>query len=93
MNLEIVYSKNADRFLSENANRITESEVDDLIVRAVKKILKIEEAAIDIKALRGEYRGYFRIRKGKIRIVFSLKRNEIPVAFIRAIDFRKDVYK
>ncbi len=93
MNLEIVYSKNADRFLSENANRITESEVDDLIVRAVKKILKIEEAAMDIKALKGEYRGYFRIRKGKIRIVFSLKRNEISVAFIRAIDFRKDVYK
>jgi len=93
MNLKISYSKEADRFLSKHSDRITGSETDELIIMAVKKILKIEDAAIDIKALKGEYRGYFRIRKEKIRIVFNLKRNEVVVAFINAISFRKDIYR
>lgn len=46
MNLEIVYSKNADRFLSENANRITESEVDDLIAAGLENSCAISDFGI-----------------------------------------------
>jgi len=93
MNLEISYSKASDRFLSKNREVITEDELDKLIIQGVRKILKIEDAALDLKSLKGKYRGYFRIRKGKIRIIFSLKKNKILVAFVHAVGFRKDIYK
>lgn len=43
----------------------------------------------DIKPLKG-YKGFFRLRKGKIRIVFT-KRGEVGI--IINIGYRKDIYK
>ena len=93
MNVQILYSKEADKFLKRNRDNITEDEVDSLIIIATKKILKIEEIPVDIKKLKGKYRGSFRIRKGDIRIVFSLKKEDTPIAFIQDIDFRGNAYK
>lgn len=93
MKLEISYSKASDRFLSKNRELITEDELDKLIIQGVKKIIKIEDIALDLKSLKGKYRGYFRIRKGKIRIIFSLKKNKVMIAFVHAVGFRKDIYK
>ena len=93
MNLKISYSKEADKFLKRNRDNITEDEVDSLIIIATRKILKIEEAHVDLKKLKGRYRGSFRIRKGDIRIIFSLKKEDTPIAFVQDIDFRGNVYK
>jgi mRNA-degrading endonuclease RelE of RelBE toxin-antitoxin system len=38
MNLEIGYSKKANKFLEKNSKTITEKEVDTLIISAIKKI-------------------------------------------------------
>ena len=93
MNVQILYSKEADKFLKRNHDNITEDEVDDLIIIATKKILKIEDLPVDLKKLKGKYRGSFRIRKGDIRIVFSLRKEDTPIALIQDIDFRGNVYK
>ena len=93
MNLKISYSKDADKFLSKNQNKIKEEKVDKLIISAVKKILKIEESNVDLKKLKSKQKGSFRIRKGDIRIIFSLKKDKIPMAFINHIDFRGNIYK
>jgi mRNA-degrading endonuclease RelE of RelBE toxin-antitoxin system len=93
MNLKISYSKEADKFLKRNRDNISEDDVDSLIIMAIRKILKIEELPVDLKKLKGKYRGSFRIRKGDIRIVFSLKKEDTPVAFVQDIDFRGNVYK
>lgn len=93
MNLEIGYSKKANKFLKKNAKAITEKEVDTLIISAIKTIFKIENQNIDLKKLKGELKGCFRIKKGDIRIIFTLKRNEILKILINDIDFRGNIYK
>ena len=93
MKLEISCSKASDRFLSKNRELMTEDELERLIIQSVRKILKIEDVALDIKSLKDKYRGYFRIRKGKIRIIFSLKKDKVLIALIHAVGLRKDIYR
>jgi len=91
--LKITYLKKAVRFLSKNKDAITESDVDRLIVFAVKKIIHQKDINLDIKALRGSLKGKFRIRKGKIRIIFEIVEDEIILESIVAdIDFRGNIY-
>lgn len=59
MNMKISYSKKADKFLEKNQNKISEEEIDNLIILATEKIFKIEDTNIDLKMLKGELRGYF----------------------------------
>lgn len=47
---------------------------------------------IDIKKLSGEWEGYYRLRKGKIRIIFEINKTQ-RILFIEKVDFRGDVYK
>lgn len=93
MNLKISYSKEADKFLKKNKDTLKEAETDELIIEAIRKLFKIEETNIDLKKLKGGERGRFRIRKGDIRIVFSLKKEKMLHAMIKTIDFRGNVYK
>ena len=93
MNLEISYSKKANKFLENNTKTITEEEVDKLVISSIKKIFKIEKSNIDLKKLKGKLKGYFRIKKGDIRIIISLKKNNILKALVNDIDFRGNIYK
>ena len=45
----------------------------------------------NIKALKGEYSGMFRLRVGTYRVVFQVKEKEIIILVLR-IGHRKDVY-
>jgi mRNA interferase RelE/StbE len=93
MNLKISFSKEADRFLRKNAALITEADAEDAIIAAVKKILKLEDTNINVKKLKGKYRGYFRVRRGDVRIVFSLIKDSIVTVIVNDIDFRGNIYK
>ncbi|MBF0507790.1 MAG: hypothetical protein HQK57_02560 [Deltaproteobacteria bacterium] len=91
--LKIDYSRSALKFLTKNSQIITEDEADVLIVSAVKKLLKIEDNNIDIIQLHGARKGSFRVKTGKVRIIFTLSKGEVYVAFVDKISFRKDAYK
>ena len=93
MTLQIEYSKKANKFLENNSQSITENEVDKLTVLAIKKIFKIEQSNINLKKLKGKLKSYYRIKKGNIRIIFSLRKDKIIKALINDIDFRGDIYK
>ena len=56
-----------------------------------KSILKEKNVSIDVKKMKGEWKGYYRIRYGKIRIIIKVikERNEIVVD---TVDFREGVY-
>jgi mRNA interferase RelE/StbE len=88
MKWEIEYSKRADNFIEEHR-------IKDIVRESIKNfVLKITGANIniDIKRLKGEWAGYHRIRKGKIRII--LKPNiESKSVFVDVVDFRGNVYK
>ena len=94
MKLEIIYLKKADKFFIKNSNILSKIKVKELIIKAVKKIIKKEDINIDVKRLQGNFNHFYRIRNGKIRILFELENNEIKIiAIINDIDFRGDVYK
>lgn len=93
MEVEFEYSKNALKFINKNPKLLSLEEVRNLVISAVKKILKMEEINVDLKMLKGNLRGYYRIRTNKIRIIFSLTRNEIFIVFVKDIGFRGDIYK
>jgi len=54
------------------------------------KRTKDKDINVDVKKLKGSWTGYYRIKKGKIRIIFDYKNKAV---FIEKIDFRGDVYK
>ncbi|HOA06929.1 MAG TPA: type II toxin-antitoxin system RelE/ParE family toxin [Spirochaetota bacterium] len=89
MIFRIVFSKEADKFLEKNPK------IEPGIVLEIKKIIrkqKGETVSISIKNLTGKWKGYSRLRKGKVRIIFKLDL-ENNYIFIDSIDFRGDVYK
>jgi mRNA interferase RelE/StbE len=47
---------------------------------------------LDIKKMRGDWEGFYRIRIGKIRVIFSLTANSKDIE-VYTIGFRGDVYK
>jgi mRNA interferase RelE/StbE len=59
----------------------------------MKRLLKNENIAIDLKSLQGDKKGYYRIRVGNIRIIFSFLENQLVVASVENIGFRGDIYK
>ena len=88
MNWSLNYSKDAYQFIVKN-------HIEDLVIDLVKKFLQGRnnpENQVDVKKLFGKWEGYYRIRKGSIRIIFSLSYSE-KIIFINKIDNRGDAYK
>ncbi|MCF6365043.1 MAG: hypothetical protein L3J35_02465 [Bacteroidales bacterium] len=92
MTVKINYSKKSDKFLKKNQSVISQKEVSELVIFSLRRIILSEDINIDLKMMRGNYKGYYRIRKGNIRIVFQLEQNEIIIASVMTIGFRGDVY-
>lgn len=92
MRVEIEYSKSSMKFLKKNSQLVTLKDIEDLLIASLKKILHRENSNIDVKQLRGKLKGYYRTRKGRIRMIFSIRKNEIIAVFVYTIDFRGNVY-
>jgi mRNA interferase RelE/StbE len=92
MKIQIDYSKQATKFLLKNQNTVSENLIEANIVKAIKKILKIEASSIDLKKLKGNLKGFYRIRIGKVRVIFSISAKKLIIVFIRIIDVRGNVY-
>ncbi len=93
MKLRIDYSRQAQKFLNLNGTVLTVTQVDTLITKAMKKLVKMEDTNIDVQALKGNRRGFYRIRTGKVRIIFSYQSGVVMVVAVVAIDFRGGIYK
>ncbi|OFY67039.1 MAG: hypothetical protein A3H98_08965 [Bacteroidetes bacterium RIFCSPLOWO2_02_FULL_36_8] len=59
--------------------------------QSIKK-LQGENTNVDLRKMKGEWDGFFRIRTGKIRIIFKIN-FPIKQIYIDQIDYRGDVYK
>ncbi|RLF44104.1 MAG: type II toxin-antitoxin system RelE/ParE family toxin [Thermoplasmata archaeon] len=88
MNWKISYSKSALKFIEKHNIKVEVKEE----IRKFLLLLKRENVNVDVKKLYGDWKGYYRIRKGKLRIIFSLNKLEKEI-YIEKIDFRGDVYK
>jgi mRNA interferase RelE/StbE len=88
MKWRIEYSRYAEKFINKHNVR---DEVREELKKVLLKI-KGENVNIDIKKLSGEWEGYLRVRKGKLRIIFELVKKE-NIIFVERIDNRGEVYK
>ena len=88
MKWRIDYSRDVQRFINEHN---IHKEVKDEITKFLMK-MKGENINVDIKKLYGKWQGYYRLRRGKIRIIFEVNKSE-KVLYIEKVDFRGDVYK
>jgi len=94
MKIELIYLKKADKFFIKNSHIITKDESKQLVIKALKKIFKNEKSNLDIKRLKGKLKNYYRIRQGKVRILFELVKDKIIIkAIVTDIDFRGSIYK
>jgi len=88
MKWRVEYSREAEKFIEKQ-------DVHTEVTEQLKKFLiKITggNVNIDLKKLVGNWDGYYRLRKGRLRIIFEVNKNE-RVLFVEKIDFRGDVYK
>ncbi len=88
MKWTVEYSKRANAFVEEHGIR-------DKVRESIRSfILRITGSNInvDAKKLKGEWAGYYRIRKGKIRIILKVE-SESKTVFVDIVDFRGSVYK
>jgi len=93
-NIKITYLKKAQKFLLKNNHIIKESEVDDLMIMAIKKKIYKLNVNLDMKDLKNNLKGKSRVRKGKVRIVFELTDGELIIeTIVEDIDFRGNIYK
>ena len=88
MTWRISFTKNASKFLE--TNQIPKEKVFELVTKAIRK-LQGGDINIDIKKLKGEWVGFYRIRMGKIRIIAEFDFDNSAV-FIEEIDWRGNVY-
>jgi mRNA interferase RelE/StbE len=88
MKWKINYSRYAENFLKKNDIR------DDIrrdLVKFLKK-MRGESINIDVKKLKGSWKDYYRLRRGKVRIIFDVDYKDRSL-FVEKIDFRGEVYK
>jgi mRNA interferase RelE/StbE len=88
MKWKVEYSREAEKFIEKQ-------DVHTEVIEQLKKFLiKITggNVNIDLKKLVGNWDGYYRLRKGRLRIIFEVNKDE-RVLFVEKIDFRGEVYK
>lgn len=88
MKWSVEHSKRANAFIEKHH---IEAKVMDSIGDFILKI-KGSSINIDVKKLKGEWLGYYRIRKGKIRIILKPD-GETGTVFVDIVDFRGSVYR
>lgn len=89
MSWRINFSGDAEKFLDKNT--LTIDDVRQLISKAIN-YFQGEDINVNIKKLKGVWRGFYRIRSGRIRIIAEFN-FENSVVFIEEIDWRGEAYK
>jgi mRNA interferase RelE/StbE len=89
MDWEIALSRQAEKFLAKN--HLPDEFATVPVFKAIRKFFG-ESVSVDVRRLSGEWDGYYRVRSGKIRIIFAFNA-EKRRALVEVIDYRGDVYK
>ena len=89
MKWSILLSRNANEFLIRN--KVNEEEIFNLVRKSLLKFSG-ENVNVNIRKLDGVWAGFYRIRKGKLRVIVEFNFYNFS-AFIEQIDWRGSVYK
>jgi len=83
------FSRQADKFLTQH--RISDASVIEVVQRALQK-LNGEVIAVDLERLHEPWKGFFRVRVQKVRVVFSFDAHAHQV-YVAVVDLRDRVYR
>ncbi|MDI6734972.1 MAG: type II toxin-antitoxin system RelE/ParE family toxin [bacterium] len=86
---KIELSRNADKFAKEE--KIEDARILLFINKFINYSKGLDEN-IDVKKMKGKWKGYYRIKIGKIRMILKPEFKEQKV-FVDRIDYRGSVYK
>jgi len=75
MKWQINYSRSALRFIDQQNIR---DDVRELLIKFLRK-LEGKAANVDLKKLDGDWEGYYRVRKQKIRIIFEIHKKKLSM--------------
>lgn len=89
MKWQIEISKVSQKFIKKN--NIHDADIVSHLGKAIHK-LEGKKEKVDLKKMKGEWKDFFRMRAGKIRIIFKIDFENRKI-FVDRIDFRGDVYK
>jgi len=92
--MELVLSKASLKFLEKLPLKETEKLQDRLahLLQSIEVEGIIPFNELDIKSLKGDWKGFFRLRVGKVRVVFTIN-SEADELQVYDIDFRGNIYK
>ena len=88
MKWTVRYSKQTSKFLEKNSI----DSLDSDIRKAIKKVVIMENTNINIKKNESEWKGFYRIRQGDLRIIIRFEA-EKKIVFVHRIGWRGNVYK
>ncbi len=88
MNWKLKYTSQAFKFLEKTA---LES-IDPIIRKAIEKVISLENTNINIRKMKGEWKAFYRIRQGNLRIIIKFEPEDLSVLIYR-IGWRGNVYK
>lgn len=92
--MKIYLSRAADKFLSTHPKVLEDLTLFQILSEAYRKVAHIENNNSNVKELKGEWKGNYRVRFGKLRIIFTIEaEDKIQLLFVKKIGFRKDVYE
>ena len=60
--------------------------------RVLKKVSELSKSPYSGTALKGGFKGYFRIRSGNYRVIYSIKKNHLLILILR-VGSRKNIYR
>lgn len=89
MDWQIGFSRQAEKFL--NQRHLPDEFIIKPATLAIRK-LRGETVAINLKRLSGKWANCYRVRIGKIRIIFSINFNEQKI-LIEVVDNRGSAYR
>lgn len=86
MSFKVLIPKKIEKFINglENSENIKKKLISLKYFKSGKKL------NLDIKCMKGSWRGYYRLRIGNIRFIFKIIDNKI--IFIEKADFRGTIY-
>ncbi len=92
MPIRFIYSDQAEKFVRKNSDLISFEKVEDAVRLSLSKILRREQTTADIRKLKGEWKGHWRVRLGGIRVIFRYENGVPVITYITRIEFRGNIY-
>jgi mRNA interferase RelE/StbE len=92
MPIRFIYSDQAEKFVRKNSDSLSFEKVEEVVRLSLKKIIERERNNADIKKLKAEWKGHWRVRMGSIRVIFRYENSEPVITYITRIEFRGSVY-